>query len=540
MTDTPIPILPPQEAIAFFVRKGLARSFAWEDIWTSQHDYYFTVAKMMQVSLLEEVFDLIGAAMKDGRSPKQLAADLKGLLRERGWWGRQPQADPLTGETRPVQLGSNRRVRTIVDVNLRASYGAGRYARQDRVKEALPILVYKCRMDGRERPQHHAWHNTALYFDDPWWKTHYGPCGWGCRCRTVSMTERMAARRGLNVGGKPAYFGTRKWVNRRTGEIVEIEKGIDAGWNYHPGRAQIEGLAPDPLFGFSAGDDRATAAAADAPAAAGFLGRFGLGAEGGVWRDATGWPLALSARWLMGLAASSRASAAQLAGAIVAPDRIALVWVIGKDGRAMLMRRYLLAVEGGGIVADIGNAVWRIARVDRAALVRLQATGTAIWSRDGMAEASYNARQPRDRNGRWIGTGGGLRANMGNLLAGRGKQVMIGEVSSSTARLIGRIGLAAEGKLIALDPSYSRHILLQHGGKTREALRGQKPVTKTDLANAARHINASRDIRPAESVGIAGHPRFVARSDTARSQITIISEVRKRRVVIVSMWKKGK
>ena len=53
MSDSPIPVLPPKEALAFFRGKGLAKSFAWQDIFTAQHDYWFTVAKMMSVSLLE-------------------------------------------------------------------------------------------------------------------------------------------------------------------------------------------------------------------------------------------------------------------------------------------------------------------------------------------------------------------------------------------------------------------------------------------------------------------------------------------------------
>ena len=145
MSDTAFPVLPPEEAIAFFESKGLARSFSWADIWTAQHDYFFTVAKMTSVSLLEDVHALLGEALRDGRSPQDLGRELKGLLAARGWWGRQIQTDPLTGDRKPVQLGSARRVRTIVDTNLRTSYAAGRGARQDRTRAACPIRAPSCR-----------------------------------------------------------------------------------------------------------------------------------------------------------------------------------------------------------------------------------------------------------------------------------------------------------------------------------------------------------------------------------------------------------
>ena len=39
------PVVPPKEAIAFFKAKGLAKSFSWKEIVTSQHDYFFTIAQ---------------------------------------------------------------------------------------------------------------------------------------------------------------------------------------------------------------------------------------------------------------------------------------------------------------------------------------------------------------------------------------------------------------------------------------------------------------------------------------------------------------
>lgn len=377
MSDTPVPVLPPEEAIRFFTAKGLAKSFAWQDIWTAQHDYFFTVAKMLCASLLEEVHGLIGEALKDGRSPKQLGQELKNLLAERGWWGRQRQVDPLTGEEQIVQLGSNRRVRTIVNTNLRTSYAAGRYERQERTRSAFPILVYKSRMDGRERPEHRSWHDTALPFDDVWWRTHYPPCDWGCRCRTVSMTAKMAERRGLKVGDAPAYAGKRKWVNKRTGEIMEIEKGIGAGWDYHPGRARLEGLAPEPLFGFSRDG---TAISSAAPAALDiFLARFGALRDGRIWRDATGWPLAISPAWLRGLPADRQLVAARAMVAVQEPEEIRLLWVAGSDGAAMMVRRYI----GAAHVVDVGNRFWRFGGANEAQRQRLR-TGRVIWQREAL------------------------------------------------------------------------------------------------------------------------------------------------------------
>ena len=366
---TDIPLVPPKEAIAFFKGKGLAKSFGWSEILHAQHDYFFTVAKMMQRSLLEETQQIILQGLEEGESAPAIARTLKKRLAEAGWWGKQMQTDPLTGEQQLVQLGSNRRVRTIVNTNLRTSYSAGRYARQERTKNAFPFLVYKSLLDGRERPQHRAWHNVALPHDHPWWDTHYPPCDWGCRCRTVSMTKGQAERRGISATDKPAHFGTRKWVNKRTGEVTEIEKGIGAGWDYHPGKAPLAGLAPDPLYPFALGDDAAIASALGS-AVDRFADVFDLTASGGVFADAAGWPLPVSGRWLMGLDAKGQRAAFAAAVAVTKPDTIRSLWVEGKDGQMMLVRRYLK----GKMVVDIGGVFWRFGTVSA-----IPDTGTVVW-----------------------------------------------------------------------------------------------------------------------------------------------------------------
>ena len=40
--------LPPKEAIAYFRKKGLKKSFAWQDVWQEEHAKAFTVAKAMR------------------------------------------------------------------------------------------------------------------------------------------------------------------------------------------------------------------------------------------------------------------------------------------------------------------------------------------------------------------------------------------------------------------------------------------------------------------------------------------------------------
>ncbi|MBL1541380.1 hypothetical protein ELD63_33120, partial [Klebsiella pneumoniae] len=85
-----------------------------------------------QLDLLSDVKALVEDAMASGQSFAQFREVLKPLLVKRGWWGHQMMDDSLTGETKPVQLGSDRRLRTIYDTNMRTARSAGQWERIQR------------------------------------------------------------------------------------------------------------------------------------------------------------------------------------------------------------------------------------------------------------------------------------------------------------------------------------------------------------------------------------------------------------------------
>lgn len=370
MAEEPLPRLDPAEAMAFFRAKGWAVAFDWRDVWQEENARAFTVAKAMSRDLLEDIRAAVDRALAEGQTLQEFSRDLRPRLQARGWWGRKLMADPATGEERVVQLGSPARLRTIYETNLRTSYMAGRWERIQRSKRAFPYLRYASVMDGRERPEHGTWHGTVLPVDHPWWDTHYPPCGWGCRCEPQPVNQRLIERRGWKVEEPPA-FPVRDHVNRRTGEVTRLERGIDPGWSYNVGKAALDGLTPPPRLKDAAGEGDALAAIQPSPVdfarlrpffAAFGLGRVEAALKGRVWEDAAGWPMAISLGLLRQpdgtIARLSPRLAAALATAgrvMTRPETIGLAWVAGLDGRAMLVRRYR---SGAGMV-DVGRAFWR-------------------------------------------------------------------------------------------------------------------------------------------------------------------------------------
>lgn len=245
---------PPQEAIDFFRQKGYRIGFDHRDVWQQEHQAAFTVAKAMQLDLLQDIRAQVDAALQNGTTLAEFQAALKPNLVKRGWWGKAMMADPATGEVKQVQLGSPRRLKVIYDTNLRTSHGEGQWTRIQGTKETFPYLQYDHTPSQHERKEHAAWDGLVFHVDDPWVAAHFPVKEWGCKCRMIQLSRRQIERRGLSVAKAPPETYTRH-TNKRTGETQLVPAGVAPEFNYAPGgrraslvnymASRIERLAPD-------------------------------------------------------------------------------------------------------------------------------------------------------------------------------------------------------------------------------------------------------------------------------------------------------
>ncbi len=228
----------PKAAVEFFRQKGLKTTFSWQDMLHEEHSRNFTVAKMLDMALLKDVHDAVDEAVSKGMTLHQFRERLEPILQEKGWWGRKEMVDPATGEVVEVQLGSSRRLRTIFETNMKTAYAAGHWDQIKATADVLPYLQYSAVDDDKTRDEHKAWDNLILRWDDPWWKTHFPPNGWNCRCSVIQMTERMMKEAGKDKPDQAPAGGSYVWINPRTGEEMQIPDGIDPGWAYNPGEGR--------------------------------------------------------------------------------------------------------------------------------------------------------------------------------------------------------------------------------------------------------------------------------------------------------------
>jgi hypothetical protein len=234
---TGIDPVPPREALEYFRSKGLAaedRRFDYRDVWTSEHARSFVVAKGMRDEVLTTIRGHLDRALAEGTPRQRVLMEMEADLRRLGWWGKQSVTDPLTGETREVQLGSRARLETIFTNNMRAAYQAGRWAQIQRVKDELPFLQYVQVQRDSKREEHAKWHLMVLPVDHPAWRQIYPPNGYNCLCGTRQLDQRMMDRRGLTVTEDP-QLDEREVLNPRTGEIDLVPDGVHPAWNSNGG-----------------------------------------------------------------------------------------------------------------------------------------------------------------------------------------------------------------------------------------------------------------------------------------------------------------
>lgn len=488
----PFPRLEPREAIDYFRAKGFKTGFAWQDVWQEEHARAFTVAKAMRRDILETIRTALDDAIANGLTLAQFRAQLTPLLQAQGWWGKQQMIDPATGESRLVQLGSPRRLKIIYDMNMRMAQAAGRWQRIQRSKEALPYLRYTAVMDERTRPEHAEWHGTILHVDDPWWDTHYPPCGWNCRCTVVQLDAETIAENGWEISdGPPPSGAPRAYENPRTGEVSEVPAGFDPGFVYNVGKASLGSISPPPLLppelpALEPGVQIATPPVggpgsvvllpdgiSEGGAVDAFVTGAGAAPRGSVIIDKGGWPVPVAPDWfrtvdgVSHVPAGDRRRVLGLVGrAIAEPREIRWRWVTGADGKPMLFRRYIAEIEHLPIVVDVGRAGWRFATARDAGfdLARLS-TGSIAWPIVSVVKDPAL-----------------VAAVAGMWRSSTEAEYSLGQVSAAMIALVKRAtGLDITGYDRRVATSGARHVLIEHGDPLVELSRRQFPVTPTEF-----------------------------------------------------------
>lgn len=231
---------PFEEQVQFLRNKVPLPTERWTDLLGSAHDRAFVVAGATKAELLN---DLHKTLLAPGMTLERFRTEFDSIVRRHGWTG-------WTGEGSAA--GVAWRTNVIYKTNMLSSYAAGRWAQMTSPEAlaATPYWLYR-HSDSvmHPRPLHVSWDGLILRAENPWWRTHYPPNGWGCMCKVFALSASEVESRGLTVADAAPDDGFDTVKNPATGGPVQVPRGVDFGWDHAPGQTWMPAVDkyPEPL-----------------------------------------------------------------------------------------------------------------------------------------------------------------------------------------------------------------------------------------------------------------------------------------------------
>ena len=191
----------PNEAAAAYIRgKAVADPKNFGDLPAQLKQRAFTVAGIEQMDALRRIRDAIaklpGGASWD-EAKREIAAEISPYVRAEA---RRPDMGEDGGADagRPNMKAARARAEFLLRTQGFQAYAVARHQEQTATADVLPYWKYETVGDSRVRAAHAALDGKVLRADDPWWKTHYPPWDWGCRCIVVALDEEDAQEAGIS------------------------------------------------------------------------------------------------------------------------------------------------------------------------------------------------------------------------------------------------------------------------------------------------------------------------------------------------------
>lgn len=212
--------------------KSRAIAETWNSEAKSQAFFSATVAK---ADLLEgfqyRVNQIVAGEMEAGQATQWvrdfLNTDGASSLTELGYL--LPKDLPIEEERKVTELGSQRRIKLILEQNTRMALSTGEYAAAQ--ENGVTHLRYKTKEDSRVRPSHALLNNKVWAMDDPVWQKIYPPASraFGCRCYVEQIKEGVTDDENINPepeGKLPKEITSGEMLLAPKGNTFDVTQGI--------------------------------------------------------------------------------------------------------------------------------------------------------------------------------------------------------------------------------------------------------------------------------------------------------------------------
>lgn len=242
----------PEAAITYLKQKNVVVSWDWQDMLDDAHVSAFTVAKTAGMDVANDIYQAVVKATENGQTFKDFERELRPVLENKGWWGKQDVPNPDTGEMQTATLGTPYRLKTIYLTNLQSAYMAGRYAEMVAAKDTHPYWQYVAINDKRTRETHRKLHGRVYSADDAVWGSLYPPLDYRCRCRVRPLSRERGEKQVLPSPkletitvdiGENKHTGEQRYA-QRTGIRVDGQFiAPNAGFNANQGATFLQRTA---------------------------------------------------------------------------------------------------------------------------------------------------------------------------------------------------------------------------------------------------------------------------------------------------------
>ncbi len=174
--------IPHKEAVAFIEGKPAVTREVFDKLLPELKARAFTIAGIELADTLQNVRDTIAELPAGG----DWEAVKKDVLKEISPF-LVSSDDP--GERQKELEGAERRAELLLRVHGQQAYAATSYRLMDAQRDLFPLWQYQSLGDGRVRQAHAALDGVVMPADSPFWKTHFPPWDFGCRCQAIPISE---------------------------------------------------------------------------------------------------------------------------------------------------------------------------------------------------------------------------------------------------------------------------------------------------------------------------------------------------------------
>lgn len=211
------------EAINYLSGKLPETTMRSDDLAGAVHAKVFTIAGATNISVVNDMHSALKDALASGGTITSFRKDFDRIVAQHGW---------------AYKGKRGWRTSIIFNTNMRSAHMAGRWQQLIANADRRPYLQYRTAGDSRVRPQHRQWNGLIYPITDSFWKTHYPPNGWGCRCTVRAYGQAELDANNLQIA--QPFQAKNRTIAGKDGQAKDIvPEGIDQGWDHNVGQSWI-------------------------------------------------------------------------------------------------------------------------------------------------------------------------------------------------------------------------------------------------------------------------------------------------------------